>query len=562
MKWLKIDKRKRSFISFNYLTLHGSLIITIVATIALLLGFFLNFTPYFETNDDVAMMLVANGYLNGGIPSEHLIFANIVIGLALSKLYTFFPNFNWYTYYLYGIHTIGIFIFIYSLIGIAKRNILIFVSLLLSFAYFELGLLMNLQYTSTSILLGLSCLVFFVLNVNKKSARLLFIVGCIFGLVYTIRVSSFYLLLILYIPVFLYMCKNRNMRKKTIVFILGSFLVFLSSYSINKLYYINDNAWQEYFEYNKIRGDLLDSPRLKEDKHLEEVLDKISWTHQDLRMFKSWFFQEREIFAKDKLQYIYDNRKYTKKEKSIGDSFKNVIKEYELNCIFLLVCFALSLFFIKRRSLLLLNLVTTLVHFGVIIGLETIRHLPSRVMYPITLSYLLFTLLLVYINRNKKSLNLILISFLILPYFAHLLDRRINNYQHNTNRNKFLPILEKLEEIQLQNKRKILFLNWGGSIPLELIMPFGRHHEFPKLDILGLGWRTRSPDFNRILDKYSIDNLVEALGKRNDVYFVTRPIMLSLIEERLKSRYNIDANFELVTNIHNYYNVYRNTGVR
>ena len=52
------------------------------------------------------------------------------------------------------------------------------------------------------------------------------------------------------------------------------------------------------------------------------------------------------------------------------------------------------------------------------------------------------------------------------------------------------------------------------------------------------------------------------LGKRKDIYIVSRPIMLPLLEKRLKSRYNIDANFETVTNIHNSYNVYRNAGVR
>src|SRR5262249_2119957 len=55
-----------------------------------------HFFPAFQTNDDVAMGLMAAGAIITREPSPFLLFVNPLIGLPLSKLSAAFPHTPWY----------------------------------------------------------------------------------------------------------------------------------------------------------------------------------------------------------------------------------------------------------------------------------------------------------------------------------------------------------------------------------------------------------------------------------------------------------------------------------
>ena len=63
-------------------------------------GTLLVFTPRYETNDDVGMNACVVGRLGFSHPDEHLLFSNVLIGLALKKCYAVFPGIPWYGGYL------------------------------------------------------------------------------------------------------------------------------------------------------------------------------------------------------------------------------------------------------------------------------------------------------------------------------------------------------------------------------------------------------------------------------------------------------------------------------
>src|SRR5260370_12493680 len=56
-------------------------------------------SPQFETNDDVAMNLIAAGVAIADRPDEHLIHSNVLIGLPLAWLYTHAPRVPWFGFY-------------------------------------------------------------------------------------------------------------------------------------------------------------------------------------------------------------------------------------------------------------------------------------------------------------------------------------------------------------------------------------------------------------------------------------------------------------------------------
>src|ERR1700722_17856110 len=63
---------------------------------SLVLGVVLALTPRYETNDDAGMNLVAAGRGFVDRPDEHLLYSNVLIGLALKTLYQVAPSVPWY----------------------------------------------------------------------------------------------------------------------------------------------------------------------------------------------------------------------------------------------------------------------------------------------------------------------------------------------------------------------------------------------------------------------------------------------------------------------------------
>ena len=71
------------------------------------------YTPRFQGNDDVQMAMIAAGQGICLAPDEHLIFSNIVLGKALSQLYSACPVVPWYGLHLYLLQFLANATFIY-----------------------------------------------------------------------------------------------------------------------------------------------------------------------------------------------------------------------------------------------------------------------------------------------------------------------------------------------------------------------------------------------------------------------------------------------------------------
>src|SRR3954462_15352625 len=69
----------------------------IVAAVLLPLIAVTLFTPFYQTNDDVTMRLLAEGnFVPGGKPVPFLLFINVVIGKLLAAAYSLIPGVPWY----------------------------------------------------------------------------------------------------------------------------------------------------------------------------------------------------------------------------------------------------------------------------------------------------------------------------------------------------------------------------------------------------------------------------------------------------------------------------------
>ena len=77
------------------------LLLSVLLTGCLAIAVLLALTPYYETNDDVGMNASVAWRLGFSQPDEHLLFSNVLIGLALKKCYAVWPGVPWYVGYLF-----------------------------------------------------------------------------------------------------------------------------------------------------------------------------------------------------------------------------------------------------------------------------------------------------------------------------------------------------------------------------------------------------------------------------------------------------------------------------
>jgi hypothetical protein len=161
------------------------------------------FTPLFETNDDLTMMQIASG-LRYDEPSEYLVNINVILGLILKFFYRHFESVNWYVLFLYLVHFCST-TFILT-VFLKQNRTLTYLGLYLSlFVFFEVFLLVNLQYTTTAMIAGSSGIILLIDVGNKQSNQkwIFYLCGIILLIISGwIRFNVLKLLILIFSPLY------------------------------------------------------------------------------------------------------------------------------------------------------------------------------------------------------------------------------------------------------------------------------------------------------------------------------------------------------------------------
>lgn len=192
----------------------------------------------FETSDERVMNLIASGGYTG-MPSERLIFMNLVIGYILQFLYTYFPFLNWYTWLLLSVVTISFFALQFiSNLALKDRKLKIVTHIIILCIVFPL--LVKICFTKIAAFSIISGLVLIFFNSNS---RIYLVLGYLLVLIgVAIRMEVFLMLLLLIFPIYLtyiYQKKVTQLIHPSIVFILG---ILLSAF--NYFNYRSSAEWK------------------------------------------------------------------------------------------------------------------------------------------------------------------------------------------------------------------------------------------------------------------------------------------------------------------------------
>ena len=268
----------------------GSLAIAAAFVISLCLVF----GARWETNDDVAMSMVAHGYGVAAFGSPNLIFSNVLWGHLVRAI----PQINGILGY--SIATLGVLITVGTvlLFGLYRLGAGYTASLFLLVLLLARPVLLP-QFTINAGLLLVGAIICWHLYARQIDRQAL-LAGCLLAFAgWLVRSNEFLLLLLVALPLLPWRILLR--RRSSQVSILALVLLMAVSTVIDHKAY-QGQQWKAFNELNAVRAPYND---FGADEHLKkrpEILARYGFSTNDLDLIREWFFVDPEIVSPQTLR--------------------------------------------------------------------------------------------------------------------------------------------------------------------------------------------------------------------------------------------------------------------
>jgi hypothetical protein len=487
-------------------------------------------TPRYEANDDIGMQAVVDGTLIGE-PQPDLIVSNVVLGLALEGLYRAAGGFPWYGAYLYALQFAALAALTYVVLA-GRREDLAGRLLLLGavVAVFHVPLWLDLQFTSTALLLGATGVVVFRSAVDRARFPWTATVAAaaMVGISWWVRWRSGAAVVLL-AAVFLAPALRRANWRRFAAFAGITFTVLAAGWVAQAIHYGGQPEWQEYFAFNELRG------QLHQARHLGEVdpavLTGAGWTENDLRMFDNWFFSDPGVYQLEDLEAIAA----AVPQPFEADEGLGLLRDqgtgWAGGCRVALAAALGGLAWVqgdrRRRWTVALG---ALASVGAGFFLAATAKLPTRVALPLLASLaVLFLSSLGDPDRRPTGARtragtawlavaaVLAAGALVIGSLAAVESSRGSDAQAAARR-KLLTGLEAVDPTGV-------FVAWGAEVP-RWAAPLSPGTGGPHLVVLG--WMQQSPTAAAVLDRYGIDDLYATIA-RGDAYLPLHRVELGAL---------------------------------
>jgi hypothetical protein len=276
---------------------------------SLVLGILLALTPRYETNDDAGMNLIAAGRGFVDRPDEHLLYSNVLIGLALKSLYQIAPSIPWYGGLWFLTACASLVAICYSCLRRATSEWTL--GLAGAFLWFA-GVpdLTQLQFTRIAFLAGLAGLLLLADGIRSGGgwrqqwfAVPLLLVG---GL---IRYDAVRLVCVVFSPVILWMlwhCRAEKNARRAVAVLAGCLLLGWGAVRFNDWYYARDADWKDFYSFNIRRVEFMDFDHVEYNSQTASAFEAAGWKPIDLKMLRNWAFLDADRYNTQKLGAILD----------------------------------------------------------------------------------------------------------------------------------------------------------------------------------------------------------------------------------------------------------------
>ena len=478
-------------------------------TFVLVLCFF--FEPTWETNDDVAMSMVAHGYGIAATESPNLFFSNVLWG----HLVRLIPEINGVLGYSIATMATLIVVGTVVLYGLYQMGAGLIVSLSV-FVLIMVRPLLFPQFTINAGLLMIGGIICWHLYDRQNNWRVL-AMGCVLAFFsFLIRKNECLLILIVAIPLLPWrsLFQRRSFKLATLILLLA---ITVSSVINHSAY--QQERWKTFNEFNLVRASFTDFQAALHLKKRPDIFERYGFSINDIDLINSWFFAVPELNNTQNLQAMIA-------ELGILPWFKRGPKNFfkGLSAIWnkkVLVLFITALLLIAlripRRGTASLGLILAAIFLMSLLGRPGV----TRVYTPL-ISLLIvapFLVSQVSVRYNKLVTGALLLATVLNCSFVFSEARKWHtNYPDIQRFSTSLP--------------KETIVLWGATLPLETIYsvlrasPSARSHRF-----YALGVFTLAPFSVAFEEEQNKIGLMDRLKSESGIPFFVNPESLEFFEK-------------------------------
>lgn len=487
--------------------------LSVLLFLFLYFGFVLYFLPVqYAVNDDYAILTQIKNNVNTSFMSP-------VLGYFLSCLYSLNDRIPWYGLFLYFIHFIALYILITTLLKRNLNKILIY-GFIFIYLILYLEFLLKVSYNNSSIMLGISAVVYFLFNIRTLSTVKSLLAGLLFVLSYLIRGEAIYLVLFFSAPAFYF---ERKYYREIFYFLFPAIMIIALHMMTGNFAFSEEQ--KNFNEFNKLRGAFHHYPVAWNNYNNHNILESNNWTKNDYLSLDAWFFMDERKFNAATMENIFRFSVPADNDLNAGiNEIAGNIKAYNIYYLFTGI---FMLLFIAGSSYTgcLITAGYFIYCFAGIAALQLFFRFPSHIAAQVFMAMFLVmfffacTFELKIINR-RKSIAMILAVLPLLALKFYDLSNNVSNTARMTD------FFHRAYVVQLNQRYQggtfILPIMPHLAMPLECSNPLMETRL--KINIIPFGWLTYSPAFYKSIKKYlNVDNAYElfpAIAHRNDVYLL------------------------------------------
>jgi hypothetical protein len=518
-------------------SLNGKLFLSLLLFNALLFISLARLLPLnYETNDDAAMCMIANGVYSG-MPDAHLIFINYLYGWLLTLLYNTFSGVEWYTVSFCIIHIVSLTAVAFVILTNTRKSGC-FKSIFLFFLYIiEARNIFLFQFTTTAAIGGFAGLL--LLFGTKKIHKIYG--SCLFLAATLVRFDAAMLVMLLMLPVFVYETFSDAKNKVRLpilvaVCICGAFLLR----SIDRRIYYGDGVeWIEYLEYNAARGRINDNPNAR---NLTKLPSGISFN--DYRLLLS-FFPDVNIVNLPRIKELSDIVSKVALKEKLRNIYPSLML-YRIPLLLIAGMFVVSFFLSRRIKIKFLMLFYFAFYIGVLSYISMDGFLKQRVfvsaLFPILFFLHTYNVADIQKIANAKTLIFIGLSVTFISLAAY--------FAYKTRNRKYNDCKFAAESRSLMNKirnKDLSLIAFPTDIKLEkMTSPLDIKSFFSGINFYGSGWSSNIP-FNR----GHFDSHLSLLDDNTCLFAAKRSLetAVSMIQNGLLEHYGCDTEIiEIISN--------------
>jgi hypothetical protein len=519
------------------------------------------FTPSYQTNDDVAMRLLAEGnFVPGNEPVPYLMFINVILGKILSLAYEVTTAVPWYDLVLGGSMVAASAALVYTWTGAGRKFEIIWA--LLFAVYFLFPTFVSVQFSIAGMACAAAGIGLFaragVADLEPKSRRLKLLLGTIlFFWGSLIRFEGAVLIAIegaaLALPFVLGALRKADERPRlrgAVPAACGVLLLTGMGFAVNQLAYRQAKGWNGFYEYNLLLsrlGQYLTADRMSAEA-TNRLAKEVGWSSNDFAMFRNWFFTDPNLFSLAKVRQA-ERLFYGASNKPAEDWRKARMRRgLELGRAFLkstrwpfllMGAFLLAHGLRPKLVLYFAGLAVTLGFLNVGIGLA-LKAPPPRIYWPMLI--MAATMLTIGARRWGRPTHWS-VNAVALLLAVYVVGMPLQSLRKESEARRLAAEVGQSDVEGLRRTGATMFVLHADYFPYENYWT-PLHNEKASFDFVGLGASARTPPVQEFLAKTGRTDLPWSLCTEPAMLIITAPQVLPMLTAFVNEHRGVRVQFE------------------